>query len=282
MWAPKLARHRGAFETALDHTVEHHRILEEVFSEESTIRLKNLQVAHQVESSRQESEIHRLKNVELVRLNEEIHEEKDKSDALLRNILPERIIEDLQRYGRAEPEVFDSVTVFFSDFIGFTTRTAELEPSRLIAELNEIFTAFDERADTHGCERIKTIGDAYLAVCGLPCPDPDHAAKILAFSRDVVEYLTDRNRTHELIWPVRIGVHSGRVVGGVVGVKKYIYDVFGDTINTASRLESHSESMRVNVSEETVRLSGGRFTFEARERIEVKGKGPMRMWFLGE
>jgi len=130
------------------------------------------------------------------------------------------------------------------------------------------------------CERIKTIGDAYLSVSGMPAADENHYANILRSALEARRYLEARNSNRSRKWCMRMGVHSGPVVGGIVGVEKYIYDVFGDTINTAARMEQHSESMQINVSEETYKLAGDRFDFVPREPREVKGKGLLRMYFL--
>lgn len=283
----EIEERKGRFESALGYYREFHRLEREVFSEESASRIKHLQVAHQVEAAERDTEIHRLKNVELVQLNEalqerneEIRRQKEKSEQLLLNILPSKIVDELQQSGRTRPETFCDVTVFFSDFVGFTQQSEVLSPEHLIGELNEIFTAFDEIVEQHGCERIKTIGDAYLAVCGMPEADEDHARRMARVARSAVTYLEKRNETHSIQWPVRIGMHSGPVVGGVVGVKKYIYDVFGDTINTASRMESHCDPMRINVSEATYLLLKDDFSFVERALIPVKGKGEQRMYYL--
>lgn len=209
-----------------------------------------------------------------------IQEEKRKSDDLLLNILPEPVADELKRTGSAKPESFEGVTILFSDLVGFTDHSSRLTASELIGELNELFTAYDGVIERHDCERIKTIGDAYLAVCGMPDADPDHARKMVDAALEIVDYLRDRAGRSRVGWQARIGIHSGSVVGGVVGVKKYIYDVFGDAINTASRMESHSEPMRVNVSESTRKLLDDRYAFTDREPIEVKGKGQMAMSFV--
>lgn len=219
-------------------------------------------------------------NLNILELKEKVEAEKERSDRLLLNILPVRVAQDLKDFGRTEPKVFDDVTVCFVDIVGFTRKSAEIDPATLISELNEVFTAFDNIVEKYQCERIKTIGDAYLALCGMPQPNEKHAERIVKSAIEMLVYLQDRNMTSDINWRVRIGVHSGKVVGGVVGIKKYIYDVFGDTINTASRMESASEPMRINVSQETHSLLKDKFLFIERSPIEVKGKGFVTMYFL--
>jgi adenylate cyclase len=214
--------------------------------------------------------------------NKIIAEEKAKSEALLLNTLPEKVVHDLKTTGKTEPEVFDSVSVYFSDICGFTDQSSRLEPALLIGELNDIFTAFDDIMYRHGCERIKTIGDAYMAVCGMPEIDENHATNIVNAAMEIKDYLNNRNETHELQWRIRIGINSGKVTGGIVGVRKYLYDVFGDTVNTASRMESNSEPMRINCSAFTYELLKDKFRFIEREPIAIKGKGMMKMYFCEE
>ncbi|RKZ42308.1 MAG: adenylate/guanylate cyclase domain-containing response regulator [Gammaproteobacteria bacterium] len=218
---------------------------------------------------------------ELAKRNNIIIQEKQKSDKLLLNILPIRVANDLKETGKTEPEAFDNVTVFFSDIIDFTKISSQLETPVLISELNSIFTTFDNIIELHQCERIKTIGDAYLAVCGMPEKNSNHAENIINAAIDILEYLTKRNQnmTQEK-WKVRIGIHTGKVIGGVVGIKKYIYDVFGDTINTASRMESNSEQMKINISDTTYRIVKDKFKVTPRVPLSVKGKGKMNMYFI--
>ncbi len=222
------------------------------------------------------------KNKMLESMNEEISFQKEQSDKLLLNTLPKKIVQELKEKGKTEPETFNDVTVYFSDIAGFTKKSSSMEPGHLISELNEIFTEFDNIMERHDCERIKTIGDAYLAVCGMPEPNPEHARNIASAALDIRDYLARRNAQNEIQWEARIGIHTGKVVGGIVGVKKYIYDIFGDAINTASRMESNSLPMRINVSSETYELLKNEFVFEEREPLEVKGKGTMKMFFLNE
>jgi len=212
----------------------------------------------------------------------ELAHEKEKTEDLLLNILPIKVVNDLKKSGTSFPENFENVTVYFSDIVGFTNLSTTLEPHTLINELNDMFTAFDDIMTRNNCERIKTIGDAYMAVCGLPKENPDHAANILRSAIEIRSYLQEREEKAGVKWEVRIGIHSGKVVGGVVGVRKYIYDVFGDTINTASRMESNSEPMQINISEATYELVKDQFDFIERDIREIKGKGKMKMYFLSQ
>lgn len=209
-----------------------------------------------------------------------IAKERKKSEKLLLNILPKRVAQDLKKTGQSAPEVFENVTIYFSDIQGFTKTSSALDPKYLIEELSDMFTHFDDIMSRHHCERIKTIGDAYFAVCGMPTKDAHHAENILKASIEILRYLNQRNKTADTLWRIRIGMHSGKVVGGIVGVKKYIYDLFGDTVNTASRMESNGDAMRINVSEETYRLLCEKYPFEKRAPLEVKGKGLYAMYFL--
>jgi len=221
-------------------------------------------------------------NKELEAANKLIQLEKEKSDQLLLNILPKRIADILKENGKAEPESYENVTVFFSDIVSFTKMSNDLEPKILIRELNELFTKFDQIIEKNHCERIKTIGDAYLCVCGMPEANPCHAENILNSAIEIIRYLKKRQRCSNIQWEMRIGIHSGRVVGGVVGVKKYIYDVFGDTINTASRMETNSKPMKINISESTYQLVKDKYNFFERGFFSVKGKGEMKMYFVLE
>jgi class 3 adenylate cyclase/Tfp pilus assembly protein PilF len=204
----------------------------------------------------------------------------EKSDQLLLNILPAGIANDLKETGKTEPKIFGDVTACFVDIVNFTEKSTSLDPKILIEELNQVFTAFDNIIEKHHCERIKTIGDSYMAVSGLPEPDPMHAHQIVGSCIEMLRYMKERNTDAEYKWEIRVGVHTGEVIAGVVGVKKYIYDVFGDTINTASRMESNSEPMKINISESTYHLVKDSFMTEPRGEIKVRGKGNLRMYFI--
>lgn len=209
-----------------------------------------------------------------------VEQEKEKSDALLLNILPSKVADDLKLKGFTEPEEFRAVTVFFSDFVGFTEISSKMPPKQLIDELNDLYTIFDNIMQQHHCERIKTIGDAYMAVCGMPVANNAHAYNMAEAALAILNYIKQRNLNSSIQWKLRIGLHSGRVVGGIVGTKKFIYDIFGDTINVAARMESNSLPMRINMSESTYLILKDSFSFEKREAIQVKGKGLMNMYLL--
>ncbi|HPM01701.1 MAG TPA: adenylate/guanylate cyclase domain-containing protein [Candidatus Cloacimonadota bacterium] len=212
--------------------------------------------------------------------NHVIQAEKNKTDQLMLNILPLEIAKELKEKGKTTPQSFDNVTVMFSDLVNFTQITSILDPEVVINELNDLFTNFDHIMEKYNCERIKTIGDAYLAVCGMPEENPDHAQNIVQAALDMIHYIQNRNINHTIKWSIRIGIHTGRVVGGVVGIKKYIYDIFGDTINTTSRIENNSLPMQINISETTYQLVKNNFNFTQEQLFEIKGKGVIKTYCL--
>jgi adenylate cyclase len=220
-----------------------------------------------------------LENIVALRTRE-IQLEKEKSDELLLNILPPKVADDLKEFGHSDPQLFPDVSVFFSNVVGFTSLSKDLEPKVLIEELSDIFTNFDLIADRYDCQRIKTFGDGYLCVSGMPVADSRHAQNLLNAALEIVQYLKLRNETSKITWQIRVGINSGPVIGGIVGIKKYIYDVFGDKINTASRMESNSESMKINISQHTWEIVKNEFKITPRGEFEVKGKGAMRMYFV--
>jgi class 3 adenylate cyclase len=213
-------------------------------------------------------------------VRDQIAEEQRKSESLLLNILPSPIAERLKARPQVIADSFDSVTVVFADLVGFTDLSSTVAPEHLVAMLDEIFTDFDLVADRHGLEKIKTIGDAYMAAAGLPVPSGDHATRAARMALDMLDALTAFNSRSGQSLRVRIGLHTGPVVAGVIGRRKFNYDLWGDTVNTASRMESHGVAGRVQVSDATRALLGDEFLLEERGIIEVKGKGRLRTWFL--
>jgi len=219
------------------------------------------------------------------RTNELIAYEKQRSDDLLKNILPAETAEELKENGAVKAKQFEQVTVLFTDFKSFTKQSENLDPEHLVKSIDYYFSKFDEIIDEYGLEKIKTIGDSYMCACGLPFPIEDHALRTCQAALDIVEFVrkTKRNSRHELAkFDVRVGIHTGTVVAGVVGTKKFQYDIWGDTVNTASRMESSSEVGRVNISETTYQLlkEQDEFTFSPRGFLEVKGKGKVAMYYV--
>ncbi|KAA5534815.1 hypothetical protein F0919_09410 [Taibaiella lutea] len=209
---------------------------------------------------------------------EEIIAEKKKSDDLLLNILPAEVANELKEKGEAEAKLFDHVTVLFTDFVNFTQMSERMNPQQLVAQLHENFKAFDEIMERNGLEKIKTIGDAYLAVSGMPVANDKHAYNAVKAGLEIAAYI--RNQQYENRFEVRVGIHSGPLVAGIVGVKKFAYDIWGDTVNTASRMESSSEAGKINISESTYRLVKDDFTFIHRGKIDAKHKGAIDMYFV--
>ncbi|MEO8068974.1 MAG: adenylate/guanylate cyclase domain-containing protein [Flavobacteriales bacterium] len=215
-----------------------------------------------------------------------INKEKKRSEELLLNILPEEVAEELKAKGSAEAVHIDQVTVLFTDFKGFTAMSEVLSPRDLVRDLNECFSAFDHITGKYGIEKIKTIGDAYMAAGGLPTPNTTHATDVIRAALEMRNFIAE-GKARKIAaglpyFEIRIGIHTGPVVAGIVGVKKFSYDIWGDTVNTASRMESSGEVGQVNISEAThalVKDTTG-FTFTPRGKVQAKGKGEMEMYFV--
>ena len=230
----------------------------------------------------------RLLHLKTKQLYAQVITEQKGSEHLLHNVLPHEIAERLKWRAAVLSENFTEViadrfadaTVLFADIVGFTQFSAGETPERVVGLLNEIFTAFDGIADRRGLEKIKTIGDSYMAVAGIPKPAADHAARAAHMALDMLDALEAFNRRSGCTLQMRIGINSGPVVAGVIGKRKFIYDLWGDTVNTASRMESHGIAGRIQLTESTQAQLREPFIAQARGSIEVKGKGEMRTWFL--
>jgi adenylate cyclase len=223
-----------------------------------------------------------LTNTQLQEKNIEVERAHEQSETLLLNILPAPIAHRLKSGERAIADRFDSVTVLFADIVGFTKLSAQTTPEELVQGLNAIFERFDELAKKYGLEKIKTIGDAYMVAGGLPECSDDHCERVALFALDMVSAMREeslRTSTGEKV-ELRIGLHTGEAVAGVIGTSKFAYDLWGDTVNTASRMESHGEAGKIHCSEEVFLALKDTFTLEERGEIEVKGKGMMRTWLL--
>ena len=213
----------------------------------------------------------------LSRLLGELEEERAKSQRLLLNVLPQRIVDRLAAGETLIADRHEEVSVLFSDFVGFTTISARLAPAVLIEELNRLFSGFDAICDRTGVEKIKTVGDAYLVIGGLG-GEADHAAAVAETALQMVEQV--RTSGGEAGWRIRIGLHDGPVVAGVIGTSKFAYDVWGDTVNVAARLEATSEPDRIHVSGTLASRLADRYRLEPRGSIELKGKGLVETCFL--
>lgn len=224
------------------------------------------------------------RTAEVVEQGKEIAHQKNRVEELLLNILPKNISDELSKNGEAKARLHPEATVMFTDMKGFTQVAEKLTPEELVTELHHHFSIFDDIADEYGLEKIKTIGDSYMVACGIPAADKHHAIKVVLAALMIRELMIDwkkgREDAGELAWSLRIGVHSGPVVAGVVGKRKFAYDIWGDTVNTASRMESSGEPEKLNVSGATWRLVEKYVEGEYRGKVKAKNKGEVDMYFI--
>jgi class 3 adenylate cyclase len=228
--------------------------------------------------------VKQFKNVRLLaEQKDQIKVEKQRSDELLHNILPASVVEELRDNGFAQPRKYKEATVLFSDFTGFSNICRQLTPEELISDLSYCFGRFDEIITYYGIERIKTIGDAYMCVCGVPEYTHDHALRMIQAAREMHDFLNhweqERVAAGRPVFKARIGIHSGPVTGGVVGTAKFAFDIWGDTVNIAARMENSSSPGRINVSADTYALTKDQFNFTFRGSIPVKNIGEVEMYF---
>jgi adenylate cyclase len=218
--------------------------------------------------------------------------EEQKADRLLLNVLPKEIAAVLKNDQDTIAEEFEEASVLFADLVGFTPLSSQLSPVQMVELLNEIFTHFDALVDQYQVEKIRTIGDNYMVAAGVPRPQPDHAQRLARLALDMRRYLDENWSPDKLLAGIsavnqgkipvqfRIGINSGPVIGGVIGMRKFVYDVWGDAVNIASRMESHGLPGKIQISEETHRRLCGEFACQRRGTIAVKGKGEMETWLL--
>ena len=217
---------------------------------------------------------------EALLLKAELERERARSEQLLLNVLPAPIGQRLKRGEAPIADSFPDVTILFTDLVGFTEVSARLPAAALVEMLDEIFSEFDALAATHGVEKIKTIGDGYVAVAGIPVPRNDHARATADMAIDMLQAVRRFADRGHLPLQMRVGINSGPVVAGVIGKHKFTYDLWGDAVNVASRMESHGLPDRIQITEATRRQLDDRYITEPRGVIEVKGKGPMATWWL--
>ncbi len=217
------------------------------------------------------------------RTNIIIEKEKNRSEHLLLNILPEETALELMETGKVQAKKFDAVSVLFTDFEGFTHFSESLSPEELVETVDFYFSQFDKIIEKFGLEKIKTVGDSYMCAAGVPFPMEDHARKIMLAAIEILDFVKhtkERDCKIDTCFEIRIGINSGPVIAGVVGSKKFAYDIWGDTVNIASRMESCSDIGKINISENTFKLVKDDFVFEDRGVLEVKNRGEMRMYFV--
>ena len=212
--------------------------------------------------------------------NRDLKKEKDRVEKVLLNIMPKTVYEEWRQFGVTTPQRYDNCSILMLDFVGFTEMAITEDPPALIAELNDIFTAFDRIVEQFGCERLKTIGDAYVAVSGIPEPTPDHINNIAGVALRFVHFLKRRNETRQQQWACRIGINSGPVIGSIVGIQKYVYDIFGPGINLAARIEGQADAMDILLTEEMRHRLHQSFQVEEFGVREIRGFGKQRLYRL--
>lgn len=206
--------------------------------------------------------------------------EQKKTESLLLNILPKPIADRLKQTQSLIADRFDETTILFADLVNFTQLSTQMPATEIVYSLNEIFSAFDRLTEQYGLEKIKTIGDAYMVAGGIPTPRSDHAEAIADMALDILAAVNQFNQQRGENFQIRIGIHSGPVIAGVIGTKKFTYDLWGDAVNTASRMESHGLVGKIQVSSDTYQLLQNHYSFEERGIIQIKGKGEMRTYLL--
>ncbi len=258
---------KQAFEKV--HAESQQQLLEKTLENERIVREQNVILEQKVEE----------RTHQLTETLDEVKIERQKSERLLHNILPEEIAEELKQYGSSEAKQYDNVSVLFTDFVNFTGISEKVTPKELVAEIDFCYKAFDEIIERNGLEKIKSIGDAYLAVCGLPTPTVSHAENTVNAALEIIDFIKNR-KNNGGIFDIRAGINSGIVVAGIVGNKKFAYDIWGDSVNTANRMESNSEMGRLNVSDITYNFIKDKYNCEYRGKIDAKNKGVIDMYFV--
>ena len=233
------------------------------------------------EKKMQSLEILQAQNANLLRaLMADLDTQRAESERLLLNILPEPVAQRLKTEPGVIADRYESASVLFADIVGFTPLSETLSAEEMVEWLNEVYSEFDALVQKHGVEKIRTIGDGYMVAAGVPFPRDDHAAALARLALDIKAYFEALPPVHGHTANFRIGINSGSVVAGVIGTHKFQYDLWGDAVNTAARMESHGVPGRIQVTPATYELIKDQFTCEARGSIEVKGKGEMETWFV--
>lgn len=261
----ELFRRQQNWQSALEHLEKAVEINTRMKTEESTRQAEMMEYRRKIEDGERD------RQVKLARFHEQ--------EKILLNILPAQIAERILNGEKSIADYCEGVSVFFSDIVGFTSLSQNISPHQLVSLLNNLFSEFDRIAKKHGLEKIKTIGDAYMAVAGVPVPMADHAIRAANFALEVKETMKAQTQQNGL--QIRIGLHTGHAVAGIIGETKFAYDLWGDAVNTASRMESHGETGKIHISDDFYSaIKGNSFEFTERGVIAIKGKGQMKTYFL--
>ena len=293
----ELHKHNGNFETSIDHLQNYYIYRDSVFNIEAIENMADLRTDYEV--SQKQLEVNLLNNQKRTQrvimyslglflllaaiFYRRISKEKDRSDNLLLNILPSKTAQELKEKGKVKAQKLDAVTVMFTDFQAFTMHSQNLSPEKLVKSVDFFFSAFDKIIEKHNLEKIKTIGDAYMCAGGLVSTDPMQPIQVIDAAFEIIEFVqreSESDNDEIAHFNVRIGINTGPVVGGVVGTKKFAFDIWGDTVNVAARMESNSKAGRINISENTYQLIKDKFECTYRGKIDVKNKGMLKMYFV--
>lgn len=279
MWA---AEHN--YEEAYKAHLHYSQLDKEISNTETSRQIAQMTMRYEIEQKERDAEAERIKNAELTKAYNALDAEKKRSEELLNNILPEEISEELKQSGKTRARHFPSVTVLFCDIKGFTKISEQLTAEELVSGLDEYFEAFDRIVDRMGVEKIKTIGDAYLCAGGIPVAMEDHAQVIvqtaIEFTRSVNLINSSRSAKNKACFEFRFGINTGPVVAGVVGIKKFVFDIWGDTVNTASRMQQNCDPGKINISDSTYQLIKDSVPCLYRGEVEAKNKGKLKMYYV--
>ncbi len=274
----------GDHKNALEVFRSYIELKDELLNINNLKQLGELKLKYDIEKKEKEAEINQLKSVELKEAFDNLHKEKMRSDNLLLNILPEEVAEELKQTGTSRARHFEAATVMFIDIRNFTFISQRLSPDELVSEIDFLFRGFDEIIRQHNVEKIKTIGDAYMCAAGIPVADPDHAENMANAAFEILNFMEDhkreRQKENKIFFEIRIGINSGALVAGIVGSSKFAYDIWGDTVNTAARMEQSGEVGRINISGNTYLLLKDKYNFTHRGKIFAKNKGEIDMYFM--
>jgi class 3 adenylate cyclase/predicted negative regulator of RcsB-dependent stress response len=269
------------YKLAYDFILKMNHIDKEISKVNKTKLIAQISSNAEIKRIEKQTEMERKKNEELRKAYDSLDLEKEKSEKLLLNILPKQVAEELKLSGKATAKLYEDVTILFSDFVEFSTVSEQLSPQELVDELHECFKAFDEIISKYNIEKIKTIGDAYMAVAGLPTSNKNHAQDIVMAAKEILEFMKKRRKKlGSKTFKIRIGVNSGEVVAGIVGIKKFVYDIWGDAVNIAARMEQNAEATSINISHSTFLKVKSKVDCIYRGEIEAKNKGRLKMYFV--